>query len=51
MAVPTMEGEAGTITSGLKWWRLFKNCNPVLKERAAQMCESQRADAKLTAEE
>ena len=34
-----------------KWWRLFKIRTPELKERAAQMCESQRADAKLTDEE
>ena len=51
MAAPTMEGEAATFTSGLKWWRLFKNRNPALKERAAQMCASQRGDAKSTAEE
>ena len=46
-----MEGEAATIIRGLKWWRLFKNRNPALKDRTAQMCESQHADVKLTAEE
>ena len=40
VAAPTMKGEAATITSDLKWWRLFKNRNRALKERAAQMCES-----------
>ena len=51
MAAPKTEGEAAKISSGLKWWRLFKTRNPALKERAAQMCENQRADAKLTQEE
>ena len=51
MAKPTTEGEVAKIGSGLKWWRLFKNRNPALKDRAAQMWESQRTDAKLTAQE
>ena len=51
MAAPTTEGGAGKINSGVKWYRLFKNRNQAPKERAAQLCESQRADAKLTAEE
>ena len=51
MAPPMTEGVAAKISSGLKWWRLFKNRNPMLKKRAAQMCKSQRADAKLTVEE
>ena len=46
MGLPTMDGGAATFTSGLKWWRLFKNRNPALKERVAEMCESQRAHAK-----
>ena len=51
MAAPTMEGEVATVISGLKWWRLLKNSNPALKERAPHIYQSQRADAKLTAEE
>ena len=47
MAASAMEGEPATITSGLKGG----DRSPVLKERAAQMCESQRADAKMIAEE
>ena len=51
IAAPMLKGEAATITSCLMWWRLFKKRNLALKERAAQLCESQRADAKLTTEE
>ena len=39
------------MSSGLQWWKLFENRNPPLNERAALMCESQHADAKLTAED
>ena len=51
MAAPSTEGQATKISSGLKWWRLLKNRNPALKERAAQMCDSQSAHAKLVAED
>ena len=40
MATPTTEGEAAKMSAGLKLWRLFKNWNPVLKERAAKLRES-----------
>ena len=33
MAAPTTEGEAAKISSGLKWWELFKNWNSALKGR------------------
>ena len=46
MAAPTTEGEAAKISSGLKWWGLFKKRIPTLKERAAQMCESQQVDSR-----
>ena len=35
MAALTKEGEPAAINSGQKWWRLFKNRNPKLKERGA----------------
>ena len=35
MAAPTTEGGAAKIRSGLKWWRLLKNRNLAVKERAA----------------
>ena len=39
------------MSCGLKWWRLFNNRYPALKKRAAQMCESPRAHARLTTQE
>ena len=51
MAAPTKEREPAAISSGQKWYRLFKTRNLGLHESAAETCDSQCADAKLTEEE
>ena len=50
-AAPTTERVAARISSGWKLWRLSKNQNLALTERAAQMWKRHPADAKLKAEE
>ena len=44
-------GNGIKLTSGKKWWRLFKGRQPDISSRTPQLCESQRVDTRLSKEQ